>query len=121
MAIIAGDRALPGARCVYERDTVSLLAPQALPTSLTGLTDVTFSHEQQLIVYRPPGEPDGPVSVHRGRGVSTGCSISGDATDHQPRRPPADPPAAKVPVLMYEADGRAHSFTGAPTLIRPMT
>lgn len=117
LAIIAGDR-LYLAQVVYERDTVSVLAPRALPTSLTGLTDVTFSHEQQLIVA---GRRENRTGLYRltvdgaveHRLLDLGNATVTNLTAH-PR-----PPAAEVPVLMYEADGRAHSFTGAPTLIRP--
>lgn len=117
LAIIAGNR-LYLAQVIYERDSVSVLAPRALPTSLTELAEVTFSHEQQLIVA---GRQDGRVGLHQltvDGAVEHRLLDLGNATvtalTAYPRRG-----IDEVPLLMYEANGRAHSYTGAQTLIRP--
>ncbi|QSB13894.1 GerMN domain-containing protein [Natronosporangium hydrolyticum] len=118
LALVAGDQ-LYVAQLRVDAESVTVQAARRLPTTVTQLAGVAFTHENQLVVA---GETDGRVGLHR---------LSADGAVEEPlhdlsnatvtalvAHPAAD--ATAVPRLMYEANGQAYTFAGVPSLIRPV-
>lgn len=117
LALVAGGR-LYLAQLRHDRVSVTLQAPRSLPTRVGNLTGVAFTHDIQLVVA---GELDNRVGLHRitvDGGVeeqlydlsnATVTTLVGHASrDH-----------TDLPVLMYEANGQAYTFTGIASLVQP--
>lgn len=118
LAVVTGDGRLYVTQLRYDRTSVTVQAPRPLPTRASRLTAVAFSSDIHLVIA---GELDNRVGLHR---VTVDGGVEEQLYDlsnanvttlvAHPTREHTD-----LPMLMYEANGQAYTFTGSAHLIQP--
>jgi hypothetical protein len=116
LALIAGDE-LYVAWLDREGESVTVRDPRALPTTLANLDGVAFSHENRLVVA---GERDDRVLLYAltvDGGLEKEIRDLGSASVTSLVAHPYED-SSELDAIMYEADGQAFTFTGAPSRVR---